>query len=279
MRWNLLSDSSCDLPADALPGKNFEFIKIPLKIIIGGTEYFDDDGLNLKKMRSHMKNFGGASSSACPAPEEWAEYFRQSDCSLAVTMTGALSGTYNSAVVARDMVLEEFPKKKIHVFDSRSASGGLVLILRRAAALIDSGADFETVVQKTEEYAQSLHILFTLSSYDNLVKTGRMSRFAGMMASSLGIRAVAANTPEGTIEVQHKVRGEQRALERMVETMKAMKNLSGKPVVISHCDNLRGAQRLRDMIAYSSLMPRITILETRGLTSFYAEEGGILAAF
>lgn len=279
MTWNLLADSSCDLPSDALRGQNFQFYKIPLKIIVGETEYIDNDKLNLKKLQSHMKSFSGPSSTACPAPEEWAEVFRTGDYSLAVTMTGALSGTYNSAVVARDMVLEEFPDKKIHIIDTHSAGGGLVLVLRKAAELIEAGMDYETVAEKTDEYAESLRILFTLSSFDNLVKTGRMSRFTGAMAATFGIRAVAVNTAEGKIEVIHKLRGEERALERMVETMKSIKNLSGKPVVISHYNNLKGAQRLKELIAYSCLMPKITIMETRGLTSFYAEEGGILAAF
>ncbi len=279
MAWSILSDSSCDLPLNAFQGENLYFGKVPLKIRVGGTEYIDDEELNVNRMLAQMKNYSGPSSSACPSPEEWAEEFRKNDHTIAITMTSALSGTYNSALVARDMVLEEDPFKKIHVLDSRSTAGDLVLILRKAAELIAAGATFETVVKQTESYAKTLVLLFALGSYDNLIKSGRMSRVAGVLANTLGIRAVASNTPEGEIQVLHKPRGEERAIQKIVETMTAMKNLAGQPVVITHCNNLKGAQRLKELITHTCFTTKITILQTCGLTSFYTENGGILVGF
>lgn len=279
MTWSILSDSSCDLPLNAFQDQNLHFGKVPLKIRVGGTEYIDDEELDTNRMLAQMKNYSGPSSSACPSPEEWAHEFRKSDCTIAVTMTSALSGTYNSALVAKGMVLEEYPDKKIHVIDSRSTAGDLVLILRKAAELIASGADFETVSKQTEAYSKSLVLLFALGSYDNLIKTGRMSRVAGVLATTLGIRAVASNTPEGEIQVLQKPRGEERAIQRVVEIMVGMKNLAGQPVVISHCNNLKGAQRLKELISHTCFTTKITILQTRGLTSFYTENGGFLVGF
>ncbi len=279
MTWSIVTDSSCDLPANAFDNQNFYFAKVPLKIIVGDTEYVDDDALNVNKMLVHMKTYNGSSSSACPAPGEWASEFEKSDCTIAVTMTSALSGTYNSAVIAKNMVLEEYPDKKIYVIDSRSTAGDLVLILRKAAELIDSGADFETVAKKTEEYSRGLVLLFALGSYDNLIKTGRMSRIAGILATTLGIRAVASNTPEGGIQILHKPRGEERAIQYIVETMSKLKNLTGQPVVISHCNNFKGALRLKELIVHTCFTSKITILQTRGLTSFYTEDSGFLIGF
>ena len=279
MTWSILADSSCDLPVSAFHGQNIHFAKVPLKIIVGNTQYIDDDELNVNIMLGQMKNYSGPSSSACPAPEEWAHEYRKSDYTIAVTMTSALSGTYNSALVAKNMVLEEYPNKKIHVIDSRSTAGDMVLILRKAAELIASGANFETVVQQTEAYSKSLVLLFALGSYGNLVKAGRMTRVAGILATSLGIRAVASNTPKGEIQILQKPRGEERAIQRMVEIMGSIKNLAGQPVVISHCNNPNGAQRLKDLIAHTCLTTKITILPTHGLTSFYTENGGLLIGF
>ncbi len=279
MTWSIISDSSCDLPNSAFDNQDFYFAKVPLKIIVGSTEFVDDDSLIVNSMLMKMKDYSGASSSACPAPEEWAQEFRKSENTIAVTMTSALSGTYNSAVVAKNLVLEEFPDKKIHVIDSRSTAGDLVLILRKAAELIASGADFETVVEQTERYSKSLILLFALGSYNNLIKTGRMSRVAGILATTLGIRAVASNTPEGEIQILQKPRGEDRAIRCIVETMAKLKNLAGQPVVISHCNNLQGAQRLKELIIHTCLTTKITILQTRGLTSFYTESGGFLIGF
>lgn len=279
MTWSIISDSSCDLPANSFNGQGIYFATVPLKIIVGGTEYVDDDTINVKTMLAHMKNYNGPSSSACPAPEEWAHEFRKSDCTLAVSMTSALSGTYNSAVIAKNIVQEEFPEKKIHVIDSHSTAGGLVLILQKAAELVAAGEQFETVVKKAEEYTQSLSLLFSLCSFDNLIKTGRMSRVAGIVANTLGIRAVASNTDKGEIEVMQKPRGQERAIRAIVEIMCKRKNMAGQPVVITHCNNLEGAQRLKELISHTCLTTKIMILQTKGLTSFYAQSGGLLVGF
>ncbi len=279
MTWGIFSDSSCDLSSEEFGNYEFNFAAVPLKIRVGETEYTDNKSLDVNEMLSHMKRFKGASSSACPSPEEWAQEFRKCDQSIAVTMTSALSGTFNSAVVAKRMVLEECPQKRIHVIDSPSTAGGLVLILRKLAELISEGLNFDDVVDKAQAYTRTLHLLFALGSYDNLIKTGRMSKVAGILANSLGIRAVASNTPEGEIKVLQKPRGENRALSVIAELMAKMKNMAGLPVVISHCNNPVGAQRLKELITHVCLTKNITVMETRGLTSFYTESGGILVGF
>lgn len=279
MTWSIISDSSCDLPEEL--SRNFcaYFAKVPLRIRVGDTEYVDDNSLNINLMLGHMQTYKGPSSSACPSPESWAEEFRKSDQTIAVTMTSALSGTYNSALVAKDMVLEEYPEKKIYVLDSHSTAGGLVLIIRRAEELIRDGYSFKEVTAQLETYSSSLFLLFSLSTFDNLIKTGRMPALVGKLAATLGIRAIASNTPEGKIKIQQKPRGEERAIQLMVELMGKMKNLTGKPVVITHCNNLKGAQRLKELITHTCLTAKITVLQTRGLTSFYCENGGLLVGF
>lgn len=279
MTWGIITDSSCDLPSSAFADSGLHFAAVPLKIVVGDTEYTDNDDLNVNTMLAQMKSYKGPSHSACPAPEEWAREFRKSDKTVAVTMTSALSGTYNSALIGKNMVLEESPEKSIHVIDSRTTAGGLVLILRKLEELITAGLDFEAVVKQAEAYARSIFLLFSCGSYDNLVKNGRMSRIAGILATSLGIRAVTSNTPEGTIRVLQKPRGEERALEVIVRTMSEWKNLAGQPVIITHCNNPVGAQRLKEKIAHVCMTTKITILQTRGLTSFYNDNGGLMIAF
>lgn len=279
MTWSIVADSSCDLPSDELQGSGVSFAKVPLKIIVGNTQYVDDDSLNVNIMLGQMQTYNGPSSSACPAPEEWASEFRKSDCTIAVAMTGALSGTYNSAVVAKNIVLEENPDKKIYVIDSHTTSGGMALIIWKAAELIRSGLDFAAVAEQIEAYVNSLFLIFSLCSYGNLIKTGRMSAMAGKLAATLGIRAIASNTPQGEIKILQKPRGEERAIQLMVELMSRMKNLEGKSVVITHCNNLKGAQRLKELIMHKCFTRKITILPTRGLCSFYTENGGLLIGF
>ncbi len=129
-------------------------------------------------------------------------------------------------------------------------------------------------------YSRSLHLLFTLSAFDNLVKNGRMNKLVGIVASKLGIRIVAEASREGKIEVLYKVRGQSRALETLVAEMKRKRpDLGDSEIVISHCSNPLGVRYLQEEIAKAFPSARVTVMETQGLTSYYAEETGILVAY
>jgi len=243
-------------------------------------EFTDGPGLDLAAFKKALACFDGPTSSACPSPEEWAKEFEEADCSVAVTMTSALSGTFNSAVVARRMVLEQHPEKKILVLDTKSTSGQMALVIRRLRELITQGLPFEEVARDIVEYNRSLRLLFTLSTFDNLVRNGRMNKLVGIVASKLGIRIVAEASRKGTIEVLYKVRGQSRALDTLVAEMKRQKpDMEGKEIVVSHCDNPLGVRYLRERLEAEFPGVQVTVVETQGLTSYYAEDTGIIVAF
>lgn len=279
--WQLVADSSCDLTPESLGGGDIGFSTVPLTILVGDKEFIDLPETDVNEMLAEMRHFSGAASSSCPSPHAFAEQFCKAAQTIAVTITSGLSGTYNSAVQAMNMVMDEFPEKKIHVVDSRSVAGSMVLILRQLKKLIEQGIPFEELVEQIDSYRDSMKIIFSLASFDNLVKNGRMSRAAGVLATALNIRAVATNTAEGTIEVIEKPRGEKRAIERMVALMSNYKDMAGKPVVITHCNNHSGAESLRQLVksTYGISDSDITVLECACLTSFYAGEKGLLLCF
>ena len=131
MSWIIVSDSSCELRSLENPAPDLSFATVPLKIRVGDREFVDNSALDVDAMIDAMHNYNGASTTACPSPEEWAEKFMQADNVLAITISSNLSGSYNSAMVAREMVLESHPEKRIHVLDSLSTGGE---ILRRSGA-------------------------------------------------------------------------------------------------------------------------------------------------
>lgn len=278
-KWRLVADSSCDLNPESLADQTAGFSTVPLKIIVGDAEYVDIPSTDVGEMLNRMKAHKGASSSACPSPDAFVQEFSKAINTIVVTITSGLSGTYNCAMQAREMMLEEHPDRNIHVIDSRSTAGSMVLLLRRIKELISQGTDFPEIVRQAEHYRDQMRILFSLASFDNLVKTGRMSRAAGVLASALNIRAVATNTPEGTIEVLEKPRGEKRAIERMVDIMGDIKDMAGKPVVITHCHNPEGAGAMKKAIEAAYAGVEVVIMETRCLTSFYAGQAGLLLSF
>lgn len=279
MTWKIAADSSCDLREGIPPLPNLSFAIVPLKIRVGVQEFVDDNTLDLSDMKWALASFDGPTSSACPSPEEWAKEFGEADCSIAVTMTSVLSGTFNSAVVGRRMALERDPEKKILIIDTKSTAGHMVLLVRRIRELIAEGLSFEDVAREAVAYNRSLRLLFTLSTFDNLVRNGRMNKLVGIVASKLGIRIVA-EAREGKIEVLYKVRGQSRALDTLAAEMKRQKpGLGGKDIIISHCNNPLGVRYLQELLAKEFPGSEITVMETQGLTSYYAEETGILVAY
>ena len=276
-QWRIVADSSCDLRSDCF--SDIGFSSVPLKVRVDNTEYVDDGSSDPAVMLSHMKTYKGASSSSCPSPQEFAQEFRRAKNVIAITMTSGLSGTYNCAIQARQMVKEENPDANIYVVDSRSTAGSMVLLVRRVRELILEGFDFDEIVKQIERYRGEMRIVFSLASFDTLVKNGRMSRAAGLIATVLNIRAVATNTNDGYIKVLEKLRGESQAILRMVKLMGEIKDMTNRPAVITHCQNPDGANILTETIKRFYPSCDVTVLNTGCLTSYYAGENGLLLCF
>ncbi len=280
MKWMIAADSSCDLAIEGLQvpeGTNFS--TVPLSVLVGDREFVDDEKLDVREQWQALKAHQGKTSSACPAPELWAEKFRQADYSIAVTMTSALSGTYNSALVAKEMVLEEFPNKKIHVIDTRSTAGHMVILCKKISSLIGEGMEFEEVCRQADVCNKETRLLFTLQSYETLVKNGRMNKFVGMVATKMNIRAVGRATEAGELGMLTKERGEARAFQALVKQMAKLKSMENLDVYIHHCMNEQGADMVAELVKVHYPTCRPHIFPCRGLTSYYAENGGILAGF
>lgn len=282
MIWNIVSDSSCDLRATAFgDDDSVHFATVPLRIQVGDREFMDDDTLEVPEMLAAMASEKAAASTACPSPAAFARAFETGDCTICFTISNKLSGTYNAAVLGRDMVLEEHPEKKIFVMDSKSTAGALVLLVRKARELMkaDVSGDFEGICDKLREYQSSLRTVFTLENFDNLIKNGRMRPLVGTLLHTLGIHVIADGTPQGTIHVADKARGEAKTYKAITKLMGESKDCTGADVVISHCENASGAQKLKEQILKDLKVKHVDIIPCRGLTSFYAMEKGLIVGF
>ncbi|MEG1781787.1 MAG: DegV family protein [Oscillospiraceae bacterium] len=278
MKWNIVIDSSSDLTAADAKG-DIGLDIVPLTIIVGEKEFRDDENLDVQSLLQAMKEEKRASSSACPSTEDFYSCFAKADNSICITMTGALSGTFNSARLAKEMLMEEHPEKRVHIIDSKATAGKMVLLKMKAEELIEKGLEFDVISNMLDEYCKNTNLVFALGGYDNLIKTGRMSVLAGIMATHLGIRAVAVGTPEGEIDVVKKPRGERSAIEVMVDIMKQKKPMKDQPVVISHCRNPIGARNAKALIMEKLDTDKVTILDCKGLTTFYTMEKGLIIGY
>ncbi len=278
MKWNIVTDSSCDLFPAALQGGEVQISSVPFIISVGNRDFIDDETLNTAEMLDAMEHCQQASHTSCPSPQGWLEEFEKADFCIAITISSRLSGSMNSAVLAKEMVLERYPEKKIAVLDSHSTGPEIVICVERICDLIEAGTDFEKVVSEAEALLRDTRIVFALSSFDNLVKNGRMSKVAGFVASKLGMWGIGIGSNEGTISIKGKTRGTTKAMSMLLEDMKE-RGFQGGKIVISHCHNLDFANRLQSKIKELWQDAKISIMPTRGLCSFYAERGGLILSY
>lgn len=278
MKWHIVADSSIDLFALEKQYDSISFSTVPFAIGVGEKEYLDDEHLNLPEMMAHMHDCKEASRTACPSTGAWYEQFTQPGPVIAVTITSGLSGSYNSACAARDMVLEDEPNKQLAVIDSLSTGPEMILIVRKLCELISEGKDFDAVLHGVHAYMNHTHVTFALCSFDNLVKNGRMNRITGFIAHKLGLLGVGIASEKGTIEMKGVSRGRRRAIEAIVNDMR-MRGTFIKDVVISYCMDLDFAEQVKAAVQSVWQEANVTLLPTRGLCSYYAERGGLIIGF
>ena len=196
-----------------------------------------------------------------------------------MTISSNLSGSYNAAVAAREMVLEEHPEKKIFILDTLSCAGALASAAALANRMIGEGAGFEEICQALPEFSKEGHILFALASFDNLAKNGRVCKVVGFIAGRLNMRVLGKRTADGKIDFFFKTRGEPRVLARILEQMDHDGFDGTRPVLISHCSNENAAALLTHGIRAKWPEANVQVVPCGGLCSFYAQEQGIIITY
>lgn len=271
MKIRIVADSSADL----ITLEDKSVVSVPMKIMTDTKEYVDDENLDVKVMTDELASYRGKSGSACPGVGEWIEAFGDADRVFCVTITSNLSGSYNSAMVAKETFESENPGKKVCVIDSLSAGPELTLIVEKIQELLAQGKEYEEICKAVTEYQKSTYLVFMLKSLTNLANNGRVSPTVAKIAGVLGIHVMGIASAVGTLEDKSKCRGEKKTILAVWKQMKALGYRGGK-VCIHHCFNLEAAKQLAEMIKAEFAEAKITIGTTLGLCSFYAEQGGML---
>lgn len=281
MDIKLISDSCCDLSKELLERLGVSLI--PLRIEVGTKQFIDDRKLEFQELLSSMKSYKGAAKTSCPSPDAYAEEMRQHDESYVVTLSSRLSGSYQSAEIAKELVQTASPEKYIHIFDSKSACAGQTRIMLELRSLIDKGLSREALVEAMEQFIAGMKTNFVLESLDNLIKNGRVNRIVGQMASLLSLRPIMGADGNGEIALLEKVRGTQKAMERLfnrVTSHFSAPNVQEGPVVIAHCNCPDRAEDLRKMILDGcSKVTEVLVVPTGGISTVYANDGGIVVAY
>ena len=270
----IVADSS----ANVLELETGAFAAAPLKIITDQREFVDDAALDVDGMVKWFDTYKGKSKTSCPNPSDWLEAFADADEVYCVTITSGLSGSYNSACIAKQMYEEQHEGRRVCVIDSLSAGPELVLLIEKLEEYIRQDLSYEQICEKIGTYQQQTGLVFMLASLKNFAANGRVSPAVAKLAGVLGIRIVGKASDQGTLEPLHKCRGEEKALSAILKHLE-MAGLSEGKVWIAHCENAPAAQKLAERIRDAHPRATVNMHICRGLCSYYAETGGLLVGF
>lgn len=270
----IVADTSCDL----FKLNNSQYDYAPMKIITNEKEFIDNESLKVDEMVDFMYNYKGKSKSSCPNTNDWLKAFDGADDIFCVTITSGLSGSYNSACVAKEIYETENPGKRVFVIDTLSAGPEITLIIEKLEEYIKSKMDYENICKKIMSYIKKTGLVFMLKSLKNFANNGRVSPVVAKLVGIAGICIVGKASDEGTLEPKHNCRGEKRSLETLVTLLEEEGLKSGK-ISIGHCQNESAALQLKELILSKYKNISIEIHKLKGLCSFYAEKGGVLVGF
>ena len=278
MSFHIVCDSWTDLTEEDL--KKGCYTLVPLTLLVDGEEIIDDETFDQADFLAKVAASKEAVKSACPAPESYMEAYSKADDIYVVTLSAELSGSYNSAVLGKNLYEEENGTKNIHVVNSRGAATTQVLIARKLNEYASQGMPFEEVVDKIEEYTTSLRTYFVLETLEVLRKNGRLSRLSATIAGALNIKPVMIGTRDGVIQKAAQARGMKKALAKMVEHMGSEgRDLTRRQFVISHCNCYERAVYVKELIKKHLHAEDVDIVDTKGVSSLYACDGGIIVSY
>ena len=279
MKFKIVADSCCDFDEN---GKKLDNIQIiPLTLHVGDTDIIDDETFDQLDFIKRVAGHPESPMSSCPSPGTYMEaYEGDYDCVFAVTLSGNLSGSWNSAEVGRKMYFEEHPddKKKIHVFDSCSASAGEARIATYIHELANTeGETFESIVEKVNKYKLEMKTFFVIETLETLRKNGRLTGLQAIVATVLNIKPVMGATDEGVIIKLDQARGMEKALKKLAQIIAdTISNPQEKVLAITHCNCPDRARWMKEQIESLVKFKDITIGDTRGVATMYANDGGII---
>ena len=278
MGFKIIGDSCCDLTRELRSEMNVEIV--PLTIDVEGKRYIDDDSLDTFELLKDMKKSSTVPKTSCPSPNDYMKVYEGEGDIFVSTLSSELSGSYNSAVLAKKLFLEENSDKFIHVFDSKSASTGQALIAIKVYELKKAGYESAEVVEIVEKYISEMNTFFILESLDNLIKAGRIGLLKGKLATILSIVPIMTSNDKGQIDLFENIRGSKKAFKRLINVIgEHGVDLEEKVLAITHCNCPDKAIQFKEEAMEKYNFKDIVISENHGISTVYANDGGLIISF
>lgn len=274
MTYRLICDSCTDLPPEVLQDPHIT--KVPLSIQVGAETVVDDESFRQKELLQKMRAWPDAPKTACPSPSTYLERLIEDGDNYIVTLSAALSGSYNAAAQALAIYREEGGRANVHVFNSRSAVSGQAQIALLVRDLAGAGLPFAQVVEQAEAYISRMQTLFVLENLDNLRKNGRLTKVQALVTGALRVKLLCGATRGGEIERLGQGLSVRQTLARMVSRMAADPDHAGRRLIITHCNCPERAEFMRSLMEKRASFREALIMDTAGVSSMYANDGGVI---
>ena len=276
MKYKIVVDSSSNLTSDYIKDDEVGFAVAPLTIRVGGKEYVDNDTVDVDELLDNTMKSEEAGKTSCPSPQDFLNTYEDAEHVIVVTISSKLSGSYNSAVLAKNMSANP---DNVHVIDSKLVAGAIRIVANKAYELIKKGLEYTEICKKLDDYSKTVNLLFVLDKFDNLVKNGRMNKVLAFVATMINIKPLCYGE-DGETKIKEKIRSLQGVFKRLVVNVgKFCENTKGRICVILHTNSLENAKILKALIEQTYEFDEVIIENNRGLCAFYSLNGGIIVSF
>lgn len=275
-RYKIVVDSCCEIPKELNEKADIE--SVPLTLEVGDKIIVDDETFDQASFLKIVADYSGSPKSACPSPDRYMQAYQvDADRIYVVTLSSKLSGSYNSAVLGKHLMEEQDENcASIHVFDSWSASGGETQLVLKIIEFEEAGLSYDEIVEKVEEFKRNMKTYFVLDNLETLRKNGRLTGVKALVASTINIKPLMGSK-EGEIIQKGQALGIKKAMKKLQDTLLAeAENLKNKNIVITHCNCFERAEELKKRILEVVQVKAIYIMDTMGVSSMYANVGGVI---
>ncbi|MFL2116749.1 DegV family protein [Marinilactibacillus psychrotolerans] len=263
MEYQIITDSCCDLPLDIMKEYNIEVFNFVISI--ENEELIDDMGLTFNKDQFFKRLKDGAIASTSQVNvhtyiEKFKQYIEKDKPVIYLAFSSELSGSYNNAVQAINILKEEYGTVEISIVDTKAASLGQGLLVYEAAKRKREGMSLSDVVEWIEEVKNSVHSWVTVDDIKHLQRGGRISATAATVGSILSIKPIIVMTSEGKLVPFSKVRGRKKSLHFLVDkTLEGIIEPESQTIFIGHVGVLEDAEYVKELLESRQKFKQVVI--------------------
>ncbi|WP_461207706.1 DegV family protein [Clostridium sp. DL1XJH146] len=279
----IVTDSCCDLPYSVIKDKKIPFVS--LTVSYNGEEYIDDFGetLTSKKFFNDMRN-GALPDTSQPNSEDYIKVFeellKEGKDIIYISVSSGLSGTFNSARIGKEMMVEKYPDRRIYLFDTLTASICQGIIVLKAYEMREEGKTFEDVIDYLEMNVFNYNTYMTVDDLGHLKRSGRISVAAATVGMLLHLKPILTLNNDGKVMPVVKIRGRKKTIKKLADiVVERIKNSEEQTIAISHGDCLSEALKLKEIILAKVEVKNVIVSEIGPVVGRFGGPGALAVFF